>query len=172
MAFCFLRGQSGTPSSVTLVNQLNATVNATVTDQQVGYSSKSKTIVTFNTIAGHRYFIRAMWNGYSFDYGQGGYYYNGYVSANGVNIAGRNTQSQFAQTSQTGQIITTAGGNSFSAYVTMTNYQQSQGSATGTVYMVVDITEFEELKGRTYTADEFWQEIGSAVFYGTKEIEV
>lgn len=35
-------------------------------------------------------------------------------------------------------------------------------------YMIVDLTELEAAKGKTYTADSFYSEIGQ--FYGSKEI--
>ena len=150
-------------SAVTLVNLIgSAAASHTSAWGDIGHDSFNVTVKSITTVPGHRYYVRAAATSWASPYDSNPY--DGYCNAEFIaNVAVRNG---------TDHAIVTATGTSHACRMTGQRYNSSQGSATATFYMVVDLTELESETGKTYTADSFWAMIGNNVFYNSKEFEV
>lgn len=75
--------------------------------------------------------------------------------------------------SKDGMAIVTATGNTLTLNhnCNLKTFEGYSSILYANLYMVVDITQYEEDTGVTYTAESFWEAIGSTAFYGSKEFE-
>lgn len=149
--------------SVPVTNLIgDAAATATYGWQDTGAAGFSSAAKVIDTVAGHRYYVRASVS--SWAYGNTSGAYDGYGEAEFVEkIVSRNG---------TGHAIVTATDDTHNCYLKGQRYNSPQGGATATFYLVVDITALEEETGETFTADSFWAAIGEEVFYNTKEFDL
>ena len=155
-------------ASVTMTN-LVGSAEQTVADAWSDHGVLSNTVNgnTIPTVTGHRYYVRASASatvggcshGYTNSYG--------YATAKFIdNIAESGNGN-----SVVGHAIVTALADNTVLQLATSRGESDQGSTSATFYMVVDITQYEEDTGTTYTADSFWEAIGSTIFYDSKEFE-
>lgn len=118
---------------------------------------------SFACTAGHRYYIRADCSKF------------GEFTAGGVNQVHVTSGSQrtLVADNGTGHVVITANGTSIipEQYTTGSTGAGYSAGTVSHVYMIVDITELEDMVGSTLTAAQVWSYFGSNVWWGTKTIE-
>lgn len=160
-------------ADITLTNLVgSADVTKTITWSDGGAKGENNLLISsFVGVAGHRYFIRAKVGGYAYVYSGSTLNYDAVVHCSSTPIVAMHTTAQFNTTENTNSIIYTAGAaQPYYIYLDYYRNNSSQGSVKGTAVMIVDITELEAAKGKTYTVETFLSEIG--VFYGSKTVEI
>ena len=126
----------------------------------------SHDLLTINATAGHRYFI--YWN-----LSQVGEFDGTPTNQLRLNPDGMVLASSGGKASEDGMAIVTATSNTMTLnhYCVLKTFVGYSSILKALLYMVVDITQYEEDTGVTYTAESFWEAIGSTAFYGSKEFE-
>lgn len=155
-------------ASVNMTN-LVGSAEQTVLNAWTDHGVLSNTVngITIPTVTGHRYYVRASAtanvggcsHGYTNSYG--------YATAKFVEDIVKSGNGN----SIVGHAIVTALADNTVLQLATSRGDSDQGSTSAAFYMVVDITQYEEDTGVTYTADSFWEAIGSTIFYNSKEFE-
>lgn len=167
----FLDNKQIWSSAVTLVNNVGSEFKFCFNDYDTAGGAKSHTVLTINNvIPGHRYFIRCG----NTRHGEETYYSRFVVDDGGITTI--LTEAYGPLNSPLKQnVIYVAKSN------TLKFVYQGDGRAAqigysvitqGYLFMVVDITEIEELAGTQYDGSTFWNQIGNVEFYNSKEFEV
>lgn len=155
-------------SNITIKNLVGSAAVDCIHYADGGLGSQYHTLISVGATAGHRYYLR--WS--LMRYGEFQYITNDILLSpdNGTYLHrlgdGGNTYEV------PGHTIVTASTNSI-GFVHGGSIQTYKGYSAYTkakAYMIVDLTELEAAKGKTYTADSFYSEIGQ--FYGSKEISI
>jgi len=156
-------------SAVTLVNLVGSTaqkIEEAYSDH--GYDwGHTRNGSAISTVVGHRYYVRAYAGAYAGGCAHG---YTGSFATSTARFVGDIAHTDGG--TATGHAIVVANSSSTNLQMFMSRGASDGGSCSAEFYMVVDLTEFEQVTEKTYTADTFWSVIGSTVFYNSKEFEV